>query len=642
MNRGIWQSVSGVAVAAGLVFPALAQRADENATSQAGDAFGFSVGNESVGLYNAGEVRGFNPSAAGNVRIEGLYFDESSNLPGSLIGSTTIRVGLSAQDFDLPAPSGIVDQTLRIAEKTVTTTTLGLGGFLAPYVDLEGGWVSQNKRWAVTYGMGTAWDKFESGGTSRNASAVLLVHGKLSEAVDVTIYGGRFWYFDDQDRISIYPSNTGGAFLPPQFSRRVAYSQPWGEGSGNGNNIGLILNASLDGNWDFKLGAFGSRYNPALNFEEFFEEIDRNGRGIDKMVIRNPDTDYKSLSGEARLSKTLHDGDRMHAISTSVRGRVNDQRFGGDFEYLIGPRQLGVLQIAPQPTPIFTEQTSDTVKQVSGALSYRLSWKGVGLLNLGIQKTYFEKTVDDPEASGSQTGTSSPLLFNASAAIEVASNLVLFGGYTRGLEEGGVAPSNAANRSTVLPVVRTTQRDIGLRWAITKNSSLVAAIFDLRRPFADIDRNNIFGFIGNRRNRGVEISLSSKPIKGLSVVLGALFLDSNLSGETVIAPKPLGDTGRTIQANISYDVQGIAGLSLNSNIQYFGNWNASRDNTLKIPDRVMSSFGGRYRFKALGGEHVARATIDNLTNNYGWRIFGNDGFSYNAPRRISFSLTSDW
>src|SRR3954447_23425718 len=88
-------------------------RSDDNAVTQAEDAFGFSVGRESLGIYNAGNARGFSPTAAGNVRIDGLYFDPIFCLPGPLVDSVGIKVGLSAQGYPFAAPSGIVDQTLR-------------------------------------------------------------------------------------------------------------------------------------------------------------------------------------------------------------------------------------------------------------------------------------------------------------------------------------------------------------------------------------------------------------------------------------------------------------------------------------------------------------------------------------------------
>ena len=51
---------------------------EENVTTESEDAFGRSIGNESIGIYNEGDVRGFSPIEAGNVRIEGLYFDRSA------------------------------------------------------------------------------------------------------------------------------------------------------------------------------------------------------------------------------------------------------------------------------------------------------------------------------------------------------------------------------------------------------------------------------------------------------------------------------------------------------------------------------------------------------------------------------------
>jgi iron complex outermembrane receptor protein len=53
-----------------------AQRASENAVTQADDAFGTTIGSEKIGIYNEDDVRGFSPIQAGNARIEGLYVDK--------------------------------------------------------------------------------------------------------------------------------------------------------------------------------------------------------------------------------------------------------------------------------------------------------------------------------------------------------------------------------------------------------------------------------------------------------------------------------------------------------------------------------------------------------------------------------------
>src|SRR5687767_15794750 len=76
-------SLAALAIAA----PAAAQRTGENAVTSADDAFGTSVGNETIGLYGIGEVRGFSPGAAGNIRIDGLY------MGGIVIGNQRIQSG---------------------------------------------------------------------------------------------------------------------------------------------------------------------------------------------------------------------------------------------------------------------------------------------------------------------------------------------------------------------------------------------------------------------------------------------------------------------------------------------------------------------------------------------------------------------
>src|SRR2546429_4380830 len=85
--------------------PFAQSRSADNAVTQAEDAFGFSVGRESLGIYNAGNARGFSPTAAGNVRINGLYIDPGNafafpaGLPSTLLGSSSVKAGLSPQGY---------------------------------------------------------------------------------------------------------------------------------------------------------------------------------------------------------------------------------------------------------------------------------------------------------------------------------------------------------------------------------------------------------------------------------------------------------------------------------------------------------------------------------------------------------------
>src|SRR5258707_6618851 len=104
-----WGGVARLSIAAvgmGSAVPAAAQsRSSDNAVTQAEDAFGFSVGRETLGIYSAGYARGFSPTSAGNVCINGLYIDPgnafsfSPCLPRTLLGSSSVTVGLSAPRY---------------------------------------------------------------------------------------------------------------------------------------------------------------------------------------------------------------------------------------------------------------------------------------------------------------------------------------------------------------------------------------------------------------------------------------------------------------------------------------------------------------------------------------------------------------
>src|SRR5450631_589485 len=118
---------------------ARAQRADENAVTAAQDAFGTTIGFQNVGLYSENDARGFSPQQAGNLRIEGLYFDQQTWAHGDcMVRETTMRVGIAAQSYSFPAPTGIADLSLRQpGDKALFSAVLTRGPFEIATADVE-------------------------------------------------------------------------------------------------------------------------------------------------------------------------------------------------------------------------------------------------------------------------------------------------------------------------------------------------------------------------------------------------------------------------------------------------------------------------------------------------------------------------
>src|SRR6516162_8695984 len=124
-------SVVSVAIAAALIAApqAYAQRAEDNAVTAAADAFGTTVGNQTIGLYSPNNARGFSPAQAENLRIEGLYFDQQTNYSNNyLFSGSDMRVGIAAQTYAFPSPTGIADYRLRVPGATPLVSTVLIHG----------------------------------------------------------------------------------------------------------------------------------------------------------------------------------------------------------------------------------------------------------------------------------------------------------------------------------------------------------------------------------------------------------------------------------------------------------------------------------------------------------------------------------
>src|ERR1700677_4173299 len=127
-------------LASSTLTPVRAQHASDDPVASATDGFGLTLGLETIGLYGPGFVRGFSPQTAGNVRIEGLYFDQQGVLSNRVVEGSTIRIGVSEIGYAFPAPTGIVDYELRHPGNGTPSATVvaSAGPFQAKGLSVDG------------------------------------------------------------------------------------------------------------------------------------------------------------------------------------------------------------------------------------------------------------------------------------------------------------------------------------------------------------------------------------------------------------------------------------------------------------------------------------------------------------------------
>jgi iron complex outermembrane receptor protein len=637
MNR-IWLAGAGLVAVMADVGTASAQRTGENAVASAQDAFGTSVGNERVGLYSPFGARGFSPVQAGNVRINGMYFDYQGDLNQRLTSGSNVRVGLTAQGYPFPAPTGVADFSLRLpGEEAVASTVVGIGPFGQPRFEVDAQ-LPVTGELGVAAGFGASDNAFAFGGDQRVLNAAVIGRWRPSDNVEVI----PFWSGQKESPGEAQPVIfTNGPFLPPRIERRRYFGPDWALNSGDDVNYGLLATASF-GDWTLRGGAFRSVARDHRNFSVQFRNATPDGEA-DRMVVADRDRRFASTSGELRLTRQIIEGDRLHLIHLMARGRMQDRRYGGGQTYNLGRGRIDEPIDAPEPAFTLGEQTRDDVRQTTVGLGYEGRWRGVGELSLGIQRPFYEKSVVRPSGP-LPVSESSPWLFNGTVSVLAGSDLVFYAGYSKGLEESPVAPDIAVNRGEAPPAIITEQMDAGFRYAITPALRVVAGVFDLRKPYFALDPGLVFRELGEVRNRGIEVSLAGQLTPRLSVVLGAVFLDATVSGDAVdlglIGRRPIGSIGRTVTGGLNWNVPWVEGLSLDLAYESSSDRVADNRNTFVIPARYIAALGGRYRFDLFERPATFRAQVASVNNPYGYSNIG-QGFYYNPPRRLQMSLTVD-
>ncbi len=282
-----------------LAAPAAAQRVTDNAAAGAEDAFGTSIGNERVGLYSGNEVRGFSPVTANNIRLEGLYFDRPAAFTDRLVQGNVVRVGLTAQNYLFPAPTGIVDYRIRPAGNDfVVSTMLGLNSWGGGRLEIDTQIPVVKDRLSLVAGVAGFVDELPAGNQSFFGSYALAARWRPAPGVEIIPFWSRVDLYN-REAAPLYTPE--GALLPPQVARRAYPGPDWADQRNIVQHYGALTKAQLGTDWQLAAGLFRSTSDSPTNFALNFVGVRADGTGIPR-ITSDPPQSLAGTSGELRLS----------------------------------------------------------------------------------------------------------------------------------------------------------------------------------------------------------------------------------------------------------------------------------------------------------------------------------------------------
>jgi iron complex outermembrane recepter protein len=625
-----------------------AQHASDNPVSAADDAYGLTLGLESVGIYSPGLVRGFNPQAAGNVRIDGLYFDQQGALSKRVVEGSTIKAGVSEIGYTFPAPTGIVDYDLRHAGGDVPSATIiaNVGPYEAHGVSIDGSLPLIGKQLVVPMGVSTqvstetssygSYPGYTSNVTSIGATPLWSPNDKI------TVRGIIDW--QQTTAAKTFPLFfTAGDFLPPSISNNY-FGQNWAKGRNLTTNLGGIVSAQLTNVWLLKAGVFRSTNDYPVSFADLYTDVQPNGRS-EHLVVGYPDQDTSSNSGEVRLSGAFTNGDWLQRLTFMARGRDTYARYGGEDVVDEGHADIGTLVQLPEPSFQYSTRTHDRTKLWSVGSAYHVDWHQRAEFELGVQDENYRETVVAPGEPDSGVSAHTPRVYS-NAAFSLTPAWTLYAGYTQGLENSGAAPTSARNSGAVLPASKTWQIDSGIRYVVTPKFKIIAGVFELQKPYFNLDTNNVDRDLGAQRAKGVELSIAGELFKYLQLNIGVLDGKVSILGPNLVAEKvgfvAVGQPLLTYVAHVNYVLPWLPASSLDVSATHFGTAPASIDNGVYAPEVTKVNLGGRYQFTAFGKQSSLRLQIQNILATKKWTTQYTPGFfQWPQPRTVFAYITTD-
>lgn len=601
-----------------------------------------------TGFDDTFQIRGFAVSAT-DVGLNGLYGLISQNrVPAQLVERVEILKGPGALINGI-APSGSVGGGINIVSKRagddpLTRVTAAYTGSANVGLGLDmSRRFGEDQAWGVRFnGLVRDGEATIDGGNQQTGLAALGVDYRGSRArwsLDAIVQR------DDTDNFRPQISLDSGlsAIPAPPDARSNFY--PGTTLVQKDSTIATRVEYDIT---DALTAYAGIGYRDGSN-DQVFPRSTTAVNAIGNFTVSNNyyDSYTKTTSGNAGLRWSLNTAGIGHTVTAAV---TQMQQEAGS-AYITGNSTASNIY-NPAPLPSITAartsplKTSETTLS-SFALADTLSFMNDRLLiTLGARNQTVE--VQSFNATGAKTSNYDKSAVSPLAGIvfKPMENVSVYGNYTEGLTRGAFVSTTSgyANPGEALAPYKSEQYEAGVKvdWG---RITTTAAIYQIARPNAQVNTaTNVYGYFGEQRNRGIELSAYGELQRGLRGMASVAFVDPKLTktpNGVNQGKDAAGVPDTTASAGLDWDAPWTPGLSLNGRVIYTSGSYLTAANTQKFDGWTRYDVGARYRTAVAGKEVVLRANIENLLDKNYWLTTGTY-VTVGSPRTLVLSASIDF
>ncbi|HXR92003.1 MAG TPA: TonB-dependent siderophore receptor [Steroidobacteraceae bacterium] len=324
----------------------------------------------------------------------------------------------------------------------------------------------------------------------------------------------------------------------------------------------------------------------------------------------------------------------------------------------LGSASFAAPRIYPEPPQgppkvgsSFIYDSSDQYQQgfnLNDTLKLSESW----LLRVGASQDWFHTRNFNNKSARTTEYSNHGISPTASLIFKPTVNSSVYATYESSLLAGDLAPTGTVNAGVGLPPYRSKEYELGYKAGLGR-IELTAALFDIKRPFANINPlDNTFEISGQQVNKGLELSAVGQLPGGLTMYGGITLLRSRLENTPLPATNDRLYVGTPkVKGNVllEYHVPGLSGLVATFDYQFSGPRPADDTNQFSVAGYNLVDIGARYTLKMWGTPVAWRLAVQNVTDRHYWSTIGPSNLTgantgnlvahVGAPRTVQASVT---
>ncbi|HEU4376675.1 MAG TPA: TonB-dependent siderophore receptor, partial [Telluria sp.] len=421
--------------------------------------------------------------------------------------------------------------------------------------------------------------------------------------------------------------------LPTGISQTMLLNdQPWAKPvDTKSTNLGLRFEYRIDDDWQASIG-MNKHWFKRDDYTAFPYGCSNEGEGFYPGFCSNGDYDvydYRSegerktpFGANAMVRGKFATGAVSHelTVGSSLFTR-NDKAHDYVYEYagfsniyhnIIVPPAPGTL--IPGPDDRSENERALFVQDIA-TLSPRFK------LHTGLRYVHVKRD------QGIAHTDDSFVLPNVALVYSAGADWNIYGALSHGLEHGGIAPVDPVNPLTnenqALSPSRSKQVEIGVKGALDRDTSVSAALFQIRKGHEFTDEQiHTYVRAGDETHRGLELSAQGRVNAGLQygVSLVALHTEQSGTGQADFDGKRVTDVPNfKSSAWVEYSVPAVAGLKVNAAWQYSAEKAFDLANTVMVPGYHLFDLGAAYSTRVMGASTTLRVGVNNVFDKFYWR-----------------------